>query len=61
MRNTRMPANMGHMKVVLKLSQVFQIIGRRREKLREARERKRVRQVAELVRRREKDRKRRTR
>jgi hypothetical protein len=49
------------MKVVLKLSQVFQVIGRRREKLRDARERKRVQQVAELVRKRESDRKRRAR
>jgi len=47
--------------VVLKISQGFQMISRRADKMKEARERKRIRQVAELVREREKARKRRAR
>ena len=43
------------------LSQVFQVVGKRADKMREAREKKRIRQVAELVREREADRKRRAR
>ena len=43
------------------LSQVFQIVSKRADKLREGREKKRIRQVAELVREREAERKRRVR
>jgi hypothetical protein len=58
-RNTKLPANMGHMLVLLRFSQLFQGLGARRRKAIEARERKRVQQVAELVRDREATRKRR--
>jgi hypothetical protein len=47
------------MLVLLRFSQLFQGIGSRRRKAIEARERKRVQQVAELVREREATRKRR--
>jgi hypothetical protein len=57
-RNTKLPANMGHMLVILRFSQIFQGVGSKRQKAREARERKRVQQVAELVRDREAARKR---
>jgi len=60
-RNTRLPSSVGHLKLLLKLSQVFQIVGKRADKMRDAREKKRIRQVAELVREREADRKRRAR
>jgi hypothetical protein len=58
-RNTKLPANMGHMVAILRFSQIFQGVGSKRQKAREARERKRVQQVAELVRDREASRKRR--
>jgi uncharacterized protein YjbI with pentapeptide repeats len=60
-RNTKLPSSVGHLKILLKLSQVFQIVGKRADKMRDAREKKRIRQVAELVREREADRKRRAR
>ena len=60
-RNTKLPANMGHMTLVLKVGQIFQGFGSKRQKAKEARERKRVQKVAELVRDREAARKRRTR
>ena len=46
---------------MLKVSQLFQVVGRRADKMRDAREKKRIRQVAELVREREAERKRRAR
>ncbi len=60
-KNTKLPPNMGHWTVLLKISQVFQSASKRADKMKEARERKRIRQVAELVREREKARKRRAR
>jgi hypothetical protein len=60
-RNTKLPTSVGHLKLLLALSQVFQGFGRKAAKAREARERKRVQQVAELVREREAARKRRAR
>lgn len=52
---------MGHWTLFLKLSQLFQSASRRADKMKQARERKRIREVAELVRDREKARKRRSR
>jgi hypothetical protein len=43
------------------VSQVFQVIGKRAERMKKEREKKRIRQVAELVREREAERKRRAR
>ena len=60
-RNTILPSSVGHLKLLLKLSQVFQIVGKRAEKMKKGREQKRIRQVAELVRQREAERKRRAR
>ena len=60
-RNTKLPSAVGHLKLLLMFSQVFQIFSKRADKARDMRERKRIRQVAELVREREAERKRRAR
>ncbi len=52
---------MGHLKLMLKVSQIFQGFGKKAAKAKESREQKRIRQVAELVREREAARKRRAR
>jgi hypothetical protein len=51
----------GHFKIILKISQLFQGVGKKANKLKQSREQKRIRQVAELVREREAARKRRAR
>jgi hypothetical protein len=60
-RNTKLPSAVGHLKLLLRFSQIFQVFSKRADKMRDMRERKRIRQVAELVREREAERKRRAR
>jgi putative protein kinase ArgK-like GTPase of G3E family len=60
-RNTKLPSSVGHLKLLLKVSQIFQGFGKRAERMKQTREQKRIRQVAELVREREAERKRRRR
>jgi hypothetical protein len=51
--NTVLPPNMSHWKLILGVSRVVGFVTRRTSKFKEAREQRRVRQVAELVRERE--------
>ena len=60
-RNTKLPSSVGHLKLLLMVSQIFQGVGKRAAKMKQTREQKRIRQVAELVREREAERKRRPR
>ena len=58
-RRTKLPSNISHWQIILRVFQVFRSIGGKTSKVKEARERKRQREVAELIREREAARKRR--
>jgi len=52
-RGTKLPSNMAHWLVILRVTQVFHNWQRKVDKMKSAREQKRIREVAELVRKRE--------
>ena len=59
-RGAKLPPAMLHWRLILAVTQVFTAARRKSEKLQDAREQKRIREVAELVRKREAGRKRRS-